>query len=167
MDLEIKTHRLILRLLNENDLDSLVQLNLDPDVRAFFPDGVQNREQTKKRMLELIDNYNTHHLPGFIIFEKGSNAFLGRCGFSLLEDNEVEVGYLIHKTYWGKGYATEALNALLDWAKKNINREYIIAFAPTAHTASQRVMEKCGMILYKTDIAHGVECKFYKTIMAS
>lgn len=80
----------------------------------------------------------------------------------MLENNEVEVGYLLHKNYWGKGYATEALNALLNWAKKNIKRQYIIAFAPTHHVASQRVMEKCGMTLYKTDIAHGVECKFYR-----
>lgn len=62
----------------------------------------------------------------------------------------------------GKGYDTEALNALLNWAKKNISRQYIISFAPTQNVASQRVMEKCGMALYKTDIAHGVECKFYK-----
>lgn len=165
MDIKIETNRLILRLLIEDDLDDLVQLNSDPEVRAFFPDGVQNREQTKKRMLELIDNYNKHHLPGFIMVEKESNAFLGRCGFSLTEDNEVEVGYLIHKKYWSKGYATEALNALLDWAKLNIKREYIIAFSPTAHIASQRVMEKCGMIFYKKVIAHGIECKFYKTII--
>jgi len=163
MDIKIETNRLLLRLLTEGDLDDLVQLNLDPEVRAFFPDGVQNREQTKKRMMELIDNYTKHHLPGFIMLEKASNAFLGRCGFSLTEDNEVEVGYLIHKKYWSKGYATEGLNALLNWAKKNINRQYIIAFSPTSHIASQRVMEKCGMILYKTGFAHGVECKFYKT----
>jgi RimJ/RimL family protein N-acetyltransferase/catechol 2,3-dioxygenase-like lactoylglutathione lyase family enzyme len=162
MTIIIETERLILRFLTENDLDNLEQLNAEPDVRAFFPDGIQNREQTKKRMLELINNHKEHNLPGFIISEKESNAFLGRCGFSLLEDNQVEVGYLLHKNYWNKGYATEALNALLDWAKKNIKRQYIIAFSPTRHIASQRVMQKCGMTLYKTDIAHGVECKFYK-----
>lgn len=162
MDIKIETKRLSLRLLTENDLDNLQKLNADPDVRAFFPDGTQNREQTKKRMLELINNYKSHNLPGFIILEKEPHTFLGRCGFSLLENNEVEVGYLLHKNYWGKGYATEALNALLNWAKKNIKRQYIIAFAPTHHVASQRVMEKCGMTLYKTDIAHGVECKFYR-----
>lgn len=78
------------------------------------------------------------------------NIFLGRCGFALLEDGEIEIGYSLHKNYWGRGYATEALNALLNWAKKNINKQYILAFAPISHIASQRVMEKCGMILYKT-----------------
>ena len=162
MNIKIETEHLSLRLLTENDLDNLEQLNADSGVRAFFPDGIQNRAQTEKRMLELINNYKEHNLPGFIISEKESNAFLGRCGFSLLENNEVEVGYLLHKNYWGKGYATEALNALLNWAKKNISHEYIVAFSPTEHVASQCVMKKAGMTLYKTDIAHGVECKFYK-----
>lgn len=162
MTISIETKHLSLRLLTEKDLDHLEQLNADSDVRAFFPDGTQNREQTKTRMLELINNYTAHNLPGFIISDKESNVFLGRCGFSLLEDGDVEVGYLLHKNYWGKGYATEALDALLNWAKKNISHQYIIAFAPIQHVASHRVMEKCGMTFYKTDIAHGVECKFYK-----
>ena len=131
MDIKIETKHLLLRLLTENDLNNLQQLNADPEVRAFFPDGIrkQNRKQTKKRMLELVNNYKEHKLPSFIILEKESHTFLGRCGFSLLEDNEVEVGYLLHKNYWGKGYATEALNALLNWAKKNIRREYNRALA--------------------------------------
>jgi RimJ/RimL family protein N-acetyltransferase len=58
MDIKIETKRPSLRLLTENDLDNLQKLNADPDVRAFFPDRTQNREQTKKRMLELINNYN-------------------------------------------------------------------------------------------------------------
>ena len=99
MNIKIETEHLSLRLLTENDLDNLEQLNANPDVRAFFPDGIQNRAQTEKRMLELINNYKEHNLPGFIISEKESNAFLGRCGFSLLENNEVEVGYLLHKNY--------------------------------------------------------------------
>lgn len=62
MNIKIETKRLSLRLLTENDLDILQKLNANPDVRAFFPDGTQNREQTKKRMLELINNYKSHNL---------------------------------------------------------------------------------------------------------
>ena len=82
MDLQIETKRLKLKLLTEDDLDDLVQLNLAPEVSAFFPDGVQNTEQRKKSLLELIYTYNKHRLPGSIMVEKGSNSFLGRYGFS-------------------------------------------------------------------------------------
>lgn len=106
--------------------------------------------------------YKERGLPCFVIFDKVSKEFLGRCGFGPIETGEIEVGYLITRKFWGIGYASEALNALLDWSKKNIEADYIIAFAPLRHEASQRVMEKCGMKFYKVDFGHGVECKFYR-----
>lgn len=60
------------------------------------------------------------------------------------------------------GYASEALQGLLNWSKKNIKADFIIAFAPIEHKASHRVMEKCGMHYYKDGIGHGIECKFYR-----
>lgn len=158
----IQTKRLGLRLLQKIDLESLVDLNSDPDVRQFFPDGIQNRKQTEARMSNFFSLYEEQGLPCFIIFEVETNEFVGRCGFSPMETGEIEVGYLLHKKFWGKGYASEALRLLLDWAKGNINTDYIIAFTPTAHIASVRVMQKCGMEHYKNDNAHGVACSFYR-----
>lgn len=51
---------------------------------------------------------------------------------------------------------------MLEWAKQNINADYIIAFAPVEHIASQRVMQKCGMEHYKDDTAKEVQCSFYR-----
>lgn len=57
-------------------------------------------------------------MPCFILFEIESGEFLGRCGFGFVETGEIEVGYLLHKKFWGKGYASEALSAMLEWTKK-------------------------------------------------
>lgn len=84
------------------------------------------------------------------------------CGFGPIDTGEIEVGYLLHKVFWGKGYASEALMFLLEWAKENIQAEYIIAFAPVEHLASARVMQKCGMKHYKNDNAKGVAGCFYR-----
>lgn len=162
MPLEIKTARTVLRLINESDLESVTALNLDPEVRQFFPDGIQTKEQTRQRLSEFRDFYERLGLPGFVILNKTSNEFIGRCGFAPIDTGEIEVGYLIAKKFWGKGYASEALNALLNWAKKNISADFIIAFAPINHKASHRVMEKCEMEYYKDETRHGVECKFYR-----
>lgn len=96
------------------------------------------------------------------MFNNNTNEFIGRCGFGLVATGEIEIGYVLHKKFWGQGYATEAVCALLEWAKNNINAEYVIAFAPLEHEASQRVMQKCGMQYYKTDFGHSVSCKFYR-----
>lgn len=158
----IETKRLGLRLFQKEDIDNLSELNSDPDVRAFFPDGTQSREQTEARMNDFISYYEEKGLPCFVMFELESNEFVGRCGFGLVETGEIEVGYLLHKKFWGKGLASEALTKLLEWAKQNITADYIIAFAPLEHIASQRVMQKCGMEHYKNDNAKGVQCSFYR-----
>lgn len=160
--IEIKTKHLFMRHLKQDDLDYLTELNSDPDVRKFFPDFIQDREQTKTRLNQLISYFTEKNLPSFIIFSVDTHEFMGRCGFGSIETGEIEVGYLLHKKFWGQGFASEALTALLAWAKENIDAEYIIAFAPVDHIASQRVMQKCGMKFYKNDIGHGVQCCFYR-----
>ena len=158
----IETKRLGLRFLQKEDIDYLAKLNSDPDVRQFFPDGTQNREQTELRLNDFISYYETKGLPCFVMFELESGEFVGRCGFSPVESGEIEVGYLLHKKFWGKGLASEVLTTLLEWAKQNIYADYIVAFAPLEHIASQRVMQKCRMEHYKNDTAKGVQCSFYR-----
>jgi RimJ/RimL family protein N-acetyltransferase len=160
-DLIITTRRLQLRLLQPSDIDNLLALNSDPEVRRFFPDGVQDRTQTEARIKDFLAFYQYHGLPCFVMFELASGEFVGRGGFGPIA-GEIEVGYLLHKKYWGQGYATEALAALLHWAHHNIQAEHIIAITPTEHLVSQRVVQKCAMIKYKTDTAYGVRCDFYR-----
>ncbi|WP_108648979.1 GNAT family N-acetyltransferase [Dongshaea marina] len=162
MCIEIKTARLSLRLLSEQDLDDIASLGADPEVRAFFPAGTVTREQTSVRLTELMDIYARYKIPGFVMHCRHSGDLIGRCGFGLTEKQEVEVGYLLHKSYWGQGYASEATSALLQWAKQHLDTPEIIGFAPVDHLASQRVLQKCGMSYYKNDIAHGVECRFFR-----
>lgn len=59
MDAEIiiKTGRLYLRVLRQSDIDDILALNSDPDVRRFFPDGIQNREQTEARISDFLSFY--------------------------------------------------------------------------------------------------------------
>lgn len=156
------TERLGFELLKEEHLEYLATLDSDPDVRRFFPDGVANREQIQARMREFISYYEEHQLPIFVIFELETGEFVGRAGFILLDTGEIEVGYVFHKHSWGKGYATETLQALLKWAKKNVQAEYIVAYTVTEHTASLKVLEKCGMKFYKKEEVKGMECRFYQ-----
>jgi len=51
---------------------------------------------------------------------------------------------------------------LLEYARNHIDTDTIIAYAVTDNVGSTRVMEKCGMEYYKSDIAKGAECRFYR-----
>lgn len=54
---------------------------------------------------------------------------MGEAYFGQLDTGEIKIGYLFHKKHWNKCYATEVLKALLDWTKKHMDTEYIVAFA--------------------------------------
>jgi RimJ/RimL family protein N-acetyltransferase len=69
---------------------------------------------------------------------------IGACGLAGLDDNSVEVGYWIGAPFWGNGYATEALRAIIDHAFDELGLEALGGGARVTNPASRRVLEKCG-----------------------
>jgi len=158
----IKTKHLGLRLLVAEDIIYLEALESDPDVKRYFPDGARGRDKTEAMIKKFISFYEKSKLPCFLLFNLESNEFVGRAGFGIAETGETEVGYVLHKKFWGKGYASEVVTALLEYAKINIDADYIIAYADVGNVGSFRVMEKCGMSFYKSGVAKEIECHFYR-----
>jgi len=158
----IKTKRLGLRLLQANDIVYLEELENDPDVKEFFPDGPRDRVKTEDMIKRFIAAYEENGLPCFLLFNLESDEFIGRAGFGITEIGDTEVGYVLHKKFWSKGYASEAVARLLKYAREHIDVDYIIAYADVGNIGSTRVMEKCGMNYYKNAIAKGIECRFYR-----
>lgn len=158
----IKTKRLGLRLLEAGDIVYLEELEYDPDVKQFFPNGPRDRAKTEDMIKRFIAAYKEKKLPCFLLFDLESGEFIGRAGFGITETGDTEVGYVLHKKFWGKGFASEAVVRLLKYAREHIDAGYIIAYADVGNIGSTRVMEKCGMAYYKNDIAKGIECRFYR-----
>jgi RimJ/RimL family protein N-acetyltransferase len=154
--------RLGFRMLEDQDLQNLMRLDMNPEVRAFFPEGVSTPEQLRQKIIRSRKSFLQKGFGEFSVTDLKTNEFLGRAGFAELKNGEIEVGYLLLKEYWGKGIATEALCALLDWAGKTLSVPRIVAYAPNNHQASIGVMKKAGMRYLKTEPSHGVECTFYE-----
>ena len=70
-------------------------------------------------------------------------TIIGACGIAMLEDAP-EVGYWLGAPYWGQGYSTEALHAVIDYAFTDLDHEALNAGARVTNPASRRVLEKCG-----------------------
>ena len=68
---------------------------------------------------------------------------IGGCGLTLQEEMP-ELGYWLGVPYWGKGYATEAVHAVIDYAFTDHEHEALQAGARVTNPASRRVLEKCG-----------------------
>jgi RimJ/RimL family protein N-acetyltransferase len=71
-------------------------------------------------------------------------GIIGACGLMAPENQNLEIGYWLGVKHWGKGYATEAVRALIDHAFTDLDCEAVQAAARVTNPASRRVLEKCG-----------------------
>ena len=144
--LRIETQRLFLRPFNEADIPEIVRLLNDPaiaettlnvpypyteeDARAWLAFQEENRD---------VDNT-------LAIVRKDDGQLVGSISFRPnARHNKAEIGYWIGKPYWGRGYATEAVRAIIRYGfqELGLNRFYATHF--TENPASGRVMQKAGM----------------------
>lgn len=146
-DLRIVTSRLTLRPWEAGDLDALHGLWTDAGVRRFLWDGeVISREKAEEVVRAGIDSFEHHGFGFWGVRERDHGDLIGFCGFRYVDPGEdVEILYGIAPLLWGRGYATEAAAALLDWAFRETALTEVFAGADAPNRASFRVMQKLGM----------------------
>lgn len=156
MQVFLETERLVLRRFTTGDVDNLVGLDADPDVMRFVSGGIPtSRDEIENEFLPaFLGYYQRYQAYGFwAAIEKSTGDFLGWFHFRPREGSapdQVELGYRMRKSAWGKGYATEGSRALIrkGFAESGVQR--VTAEAMAANMASRRVMEKAGLTLVRT-----------------
>jgi RimJ/RimL family protein N-acetyltransferase len=156
MQVFLETDRLVLRRFTEADVDDLLELEGDPEVMRFLtggkptpPDVIQN--ETLPRFRHYYERFG-----GFGFWaatEKATGQFLGWFEFRPLEggcSGEVELGYRLRKSAWGKGYATEGSRALIHKGFTELGVRRVVAQTMAVNVASRRVLEKAGLRLVRT-----------------
>ncbi len=156
MQLFLETERLALRRFIEADVDHLVDLDSDPEVMRFLTGGTPTpRAVIESEILPRFLRYY-QRFAGYgywAAVEKTSGTFLG--WFSLVppEDDspdDVELGYRLHRSAWGQGYATEGAHALIHQGFTELGVRRVHATTYQDNLASRRVMEKVGMRLVRS-----------------
>jgi ribosomal-protein-alanine N-acetyltransferase len=143
----IETERLLLRELEESDTGTLAEIYSDLEVMRYVGKGIAlDYAQTKKSVENWIKYYERFKFGNWATIEKGTWKFVGLCGLSWLPDSyEIEVSYLFTKDSWGRGYATEAAKAILDYGFNQIGLRRIVALVYPQNEPSIHVLEKLGM----------------------
>jgi RimJ/RimL family protein N-acetyltransferase len=155
--IKLETERLLLRRFERSDAESMFRnWASDPDVVRFLPyDACLTLEDTKRRIDRWI-GYFAEAAPGawepFAIVLKSSGDVIGTIDYAEYDRKarSAEVGYQIGKAWWGSGYATEALGAVLKHCFETVGMRRVWADHDTRNPASGRVMQKAGMIFEKT-----------------
>jgi RimJ/RimL family protein N-acetyltransferase len=118
----------------------------DPEVMRFSGGGARSPAGTLERVRSLIEHQERHGFSKWGVCERASGALIGDCGIQLLEGGpDVELGFHLRPSAWGRGYATEAARACLDAAFADLGLDEVIAIVAPGNAASVRVLEKIGM----------------------
>jgi RimJ/RimL family protein N-acetyltransferase len=151
----LETERLVLRRFTEDDVDNLVELDSDPDVMHFINGGRPTpREEIENEVLPMfLDYYERFAGYGFwAAVEKSTGEFVGWFHFRPegAHPGEVELGYRLRRSAWGKGYATEGSRALIHKGFAEFGVQRVFAATMVVNVASRRVMEKAGLKFVRT-----------------
>jgi RimJ/RimL family protein N-acetyltransferase len=153
---ELSTARLDLRHFRlENDKALHQAVFSDPDVMRFG-DGPQSLEWTRIwiQMCQQ-DYYEARGYGPYAVIDRLARALIGYCGLFYFPDvngtSEIEIGYRLVRSAWGKGLATEAAIAVRDYAFTSLRIKRLISIIDPSNIGSMRVAEKLGMH-YEQDV---------------
>ena len=142
----METRRLLLRPWREEDGAELQRLFSDPDVRGgrnMPPDRIARLAEGSLRQ------WRVNGFGPWAAIDKTTGSWVGKVGLDELDDwpgvEKIEVGFELHKAWWGRGLATEGALAALAFGFEQHGLRSIISVTAAAHAAAQRVMEKAGL----------------------
>ncbi len=144
----LETERLRLRMLEERDLDALAEMFSDPETMRYLGEGkVFNRNETWRSISSTLGHWLLRGYGMWAVDSKESGELVGRVGFLDAEGwPGFELGWIVAKPHWGKGYAFEAAKVAYDYAIGPLQRDRVISLIRLGNDRSVRVAQKLGFV---------------------
>ena len=136
----LETERLILRAISSDDFIAIHSWASNHENTRYMAWGPNTEEQT----LEFISSVRPER--DFAVVLKESNQIIGSCGIYPNKDNDTaEMGWILHKDHWKRGYGTELCRELIRYGFEDIKLRRIYAPCAAVNYGSYRIMERNGM----------------------
>jgi RimJ/RimL family protein N-acetyltransferase len=161
----LETDRLILRMLRESDLDAYAEMCADPEVMRFIGDGQPlARPLAWGNLALMVGHWSLRGYGLWAAEERSSGALVGRIGFWNPEGwPGFEIGWMLRRSFWGRGYATEGARRALRYAFTQLWQPHVISLIHPDNTASIRVAQRLGErllgpteVLGKSALVYGI-----------
>jgi RimJ/RimL family protein N-acetyltransferase len=160
------TSRLMFERLRAEHTDAIHRMHRDAEQMALLG-GVRTPEQTAAYMARNLAHWDEFGFGIWVLRDRASNEIIGRTLLRHLDIDgvdEVETGYGFFPAYWGRGLATEATLACLDYGWHVLKLESIVAITRPVNARSRRVMEKTGMTYEREIVREGLPHVLYRAI---
>jgi RimJ/RimL family protein N-acetyltransferase len=159
--LELRTERLVLRLPQLEDAQAALDLLTDPVAMEFIggvhPDAASDPEFVVRRWLE---RWEANGCGPFSIVRRDDERWLGRTGLLVWdvrtwthttfddagEHAQPELGWALAREHWGSGYATEAVLAAREWARRYFGVDRLVSVIAPRNVRSQRLAQRLGAV---------------------
>ncbi len=172
MKFYLETERLILRKLQESDLKGIFELDSDPKVHKYLGKKPITTYQQAEAIIAFIQQqYEQRGIGRFACIEKTSGDFIGWSGLKLNQGekeelngftNFIDIGYRFIPRFWGKGYASEAAFACLDFGFKEMNYDIVYGAAEVENIGSNKILQKIGLQFVNEFDYEGVDVNWYE-----
>lgn len=126
--------------ISESNFDELHKMFLDKETMKHIPVEI-NRDETKKKLNQMLDNWKSFGYGIFAVVLKEEASFIGYCGFTK-EKDAISFGYVFCSKYFGNGYGSEAVKAVLDYSFKTFKLSNVVAYVSPENTASKKILSK-------------------------
>jgi ribosomal-protein-alanine N-acetyltransferase len=155
----LETERLILRAPSLSDAADVLVFRGDPIVQKYDEPIIHTVEEAETFINELLDEYGTQEGISWAVKLKAQRIVIGCLGLHQWDQyhRRAEAGYGIAQAYWGQGYGSEALQALLRYGFESLHLNRIYARTIADNYASVRLLERNGFQREGTQRQHSWE----------
>jgi RimJ/RimL family protein N-acetyltransferase len=142
----LETERLILRMFRDEDFEQHARICAEPEVMRFLGEGRPlERWEAWRSMAMILGHWQLRGFGPWAVVERASGRLMGRIGFFHPDGwPGFELGWVLGREFWGKGYASEGARRALDYAFTEMDRNHVISLIHPENTASIKVAERLG-----------------------
>lgn len=144
----IETERLLIRKWQlPRDMDDAFAMYGDPQTMHFIPCGALTREQTERLVLRMIERDEQQGYGIWPVVHKEDQRVIGECGVTQIPGHEpdIEIAWIYNKAYHGRGYATEAAHAVMEFAFSELKVARLYALIDRFNAPSIAVANRLDM----------------------
>lgn len=154
--------KIIIREFLTQEKQTFLNLFKDNQVTQYLPET--SPERYVEMFNELLENYKNKNLSRWAIFDAVNDNFIGMCVARVFAHNadQVEIGYVLSRAYWGKGIATEVCGAITQYCFANTATNEVVAITDLDNSGSQNVLQKVGFKRLDNLIRDKEELAYFK-----
>ncbi|MDF1695317.1 MAG: GNAT family N-acetyltransferase [Saprospiraceae bacterium] len=151
MQFYLETDRLIIRNVEEKDIQGIFELDSDIEVHKYLGNRpIQTTQDAASIVKYIQDQYSNNGLGRWAVIDKNTNEFIGWSGLKFETEvrNDMDyydLGYRLKRKFWGRGIATETSMIALKYGFQDLKLDSIYAGAHVENIGSNKVLEKVGM----------------------